>query len=146
LPQVSFLQRMIRWLCVRDYFDLIPWWTFFADPRGGGLYLWYQDTHLDGHKTSWNEVKLQNPSLWRTLWNPRKRYWKMLEDACASILIMEEHEREEQQWLVSQPYKQVLTAMMALPHQNTSNSRQFLLACTFGEHIECVFLSQNHQW
>jgi hypothetical protein len=128
----------------------MPNWAFFANPTEGGLYIWYQDTHLNGDKTPWNEIQLRNPSRWRALWNPRGCHWKMLLSACYSLLVMEEDEHEGQRWLVSQPYKEVLTAVMALPRQSTSNSRQFLLAWTSGplqvEHVDGVFLSQQHQW
>jgi hypothetical protein len=74
----------------------------------------------------------------------------MLEFACRSLLFKEEHESEGQRCLVSQPYKQVLMAVMAQPRQSTSDSRQFLLAWVSGsppvEQVECVFLSQQHQW
>ena len=150
LPRITSLRRLGRWLCARDSFSLIPWWTFFADPMDGRLYIWYQDTHLNRDKTPWNKVKLRNPSLWRALWNPRGCHGKMLVSACISLLAMAEHEIEGQRWLVSQPYKLVLTAVMAQPRQSTSDSRQFLLAWTSGsppvEHVECVFLSQQHQW
>jgi hypothetical protein len=150
LAQVPSLQWAIRWFLVRDEFGLIPSWSFFAHPEGGCLYLWYRDTFRNGDVTDWHAVELRNPSLWRTLWNPKKRHWKMLEQACHSLLALEEHECEEQQWLVSPPYLLVVTTVMALPRQNGCDSRQFLLACTSESspvaQVEQVFLSQKHQW
>lgn len=150
VAQVPSLHWAIRWFRRRDCFGLIPSWSFFAHPERGCLYLWYQDTLRGGLVTGWHEVPLRNPSLWRMLWNPRKRHWKMLAQARTSLLTMEEHEREEQQWLVSQPYLLVETTVMALPRQNGSASRQFLLAWTSGSspgrQVERVFLSQMHQW
>jgi hypothetical protein len=140
----------MRWLKEKDEFSLIPCWTFFSCPGADSLHLLYRDKLVDGRFTPWREVALCNTSPWRVLWNPKRRQRKALETLCVSLLDLVDYFPKRKRLLISSTYLLILTCIMTQPHQNESDSRQFLLACTHGAHssqdAEILFLSPMHRF
>jgi hypothetical protein len=142
--------KWARWLQERDYFALIPDWSFFApDPVGGDFQILYRDKLFDGQFTPWKEVALRNASLMRAIWNPEKRRRKAMINAGTSLLQIAARTPKSKVLFVSLPYLLTLTYVTTMPRRNFSDYRQFLIAHTFGYHTskeaEILFLSPLHK-
>jgi signal transduction histidine kinase len=140
----------VRWFQERDYFALIPDWSFFApDPMAGDFQLLYRDKLFDGQFTPWKEVKFRNAPLLRAIWNPEKRRRKAMINAETALLQMVARNPKSKMLFVSLPYLITLISVTTLPRSTVSDYRQFLIAHTFGYHTskeaEILFLSPAHK-
>jgi hypothetical protein len=73
---------------------------------------------------------------------------KAVTSACLHLCQMADCNPKSKVLFVSLPYLRIATYIMALPPENGSHSRQFLLACTSepdpDPEVEIVFLSPLH--
>ena len=139
-----------RWVKGKDYFVLIPDWSFFApEPVAGDLQLLYRDRRFDGQFTPWKEVAFRNASLARVIWNPEKRRRKTTLNAATLLLQLVARQPNSREIFVSLPYLFTLMHVMTLPRSNESAHRQFLIVHTFGhppsQEAKMLFLSPIHK-
>jgi len=140
----------IRWVKGRDYFVLIPDWSFFApEPAAGDLQLLYRDKLVDGQLTPWKEVAFRDISLVRALWNPEKRRRKTSLNAATLLLQQVASQPKSRELFVSLPYLFTLMHVMTMPRRNGSAYRQFLIVHAFAYHPsqeeKMLFLSSLHK-
>jgi hypothetical protein len=141
--------KWVEWVLAKDYFALIPSWTFFAPNPGVTDYqIFYRDKLLDGQYNNWKQVKYRNNSLLHSILNPDKRRRKAIAECCISILNAASKNKKENAILSSFPYLVILTYIMSMPKNSLCEYRQFLIACTFGYTLskepKILFISHLH--
>jgi hypothetical protein len=143
--------KWVKWLRDRDYFALLPNWSFFApNPGTSDLQILYRDKLSDGQLTPWQAVAFREGSLLHAIWNPEKRLHKAITNVCLSLLQLASDKHKSKLLFASVPYILIVMYIKALPHDGSSNSRQFLIAqtygyCTVSQEPKILFISQFHK-
>lgn len=132
----SRFQRLRR----RDWFGLIPVWTFFAPrPAWTDYHLLYRDRLADGDMTPWTEVVAVEPRRLRhAVWNPGKHSRKAVIDMVRTLTKeLEQAKRRAdargEEWKVpariftSLPYVAILHLVGNLPRLSGAECTQFLI-------------------
>ncbi|MFB9314021.1 hypothetical protein [Nocardioides plantarum] len=131
MPAVKKLKR-------KDYFGLIPRWTFFApNPARSDYHLYYRDQLPGGSLTPWSE--LNSPGERRlivSVWNPGKRRQKAISDFMRSLSRTYRNLGSDPETLqLSLPYIGLLHYVSnADGHASEAVATQFAVLQTFGFH------------
>lgn len=135
----------------RDYFALIPKWTFFApNPANTDYRLLYRDRLSDGSVTPWQEAAFcREKRLSTALWNPKKRNQKAISDLMRSLLRSFRNSNESAAALqLTLSYIGLLNIVTHLRHNEFSQFTQFAVFQTYGfsrlRNARLVMHSQFH--
>lgn len=126
--------RLVRPLRRHDMLGLVPTWTFFAPSPGRTDYhVLVRDETVTGQFSPWREVKPDDTSLMRALWNPGKRLRKGLCDHISSLLRSLPEQGGDASYVVFHPsYLALLWWISHLPRDPAAVKRQFAVAVTSG--------------
>ena len=131
-------QLPLRWMGRikrRDYFGLIPRWTFFApNPANTDYQLYYRDRLRDGRLTDWREAPVRGEKPLRVaVWNPEKRRQKALSDFMRSIARSLRNAKGDADTLqLNLGYIALLHFTSNSPHDAESVTTQFAVWQTYG--------------
>lgn len=133
-------QALPRRLARYDPFHLLPRFTFFApNPGRTDYHLYYRSESIDSTYTPWLEHEPIESRPWYTsIWNPRKRFRKILADIVRSFLLTgaedaEHPDRQRARALLSLPYLALLNLIVSLPDEgHRSVARQFAILQSHG--------------
>ena len=120
----------------KDWFSLIPQWTFFApNPGTKDYHLLYRDMSKTDITSDWEEIEItETRHWWSFVWNPEKRKKKILSDVIQNLIPMIQHYKDDLNTLVfSLPYIAVLQRVTNRPLIfKEAKARQFALAESSG--------------
>ena len=134
-----------------DIFRILPRWTFFSpNPGQHDMHLLCRDRTGSGTLSEWLEVDfIATPAAIPVLWNPEKRFAKVLWDCWASIQHLGRQEGHNPLYLpMSGAYIVLLNIALRFPRAEGAFERQFALMRSQGfinRTIQPIFVSTFHQ-
>ncbi len=141
-------RKYSKWVIELNWLALIPDWHFFApQPATSDFHLLYRDVLVEGSVTYWREVPFNQPrDCWSCSWNPDRRRNKALFDYATTLA--QELIRAPAAIQTCIPYLALLTFVVGLPHDRTSQSTQFLILKSHGTLVntlpDVLFVSSLH--
>jgi hypothetical protein len=147
--------KPLKWAWVgriksRDYFAMIPSWSFFApNPGTNDLHLLYRDQFGDGEVTPWRQVRIPTGPA-RFVWNPSKRLQKGITDMSYTIQGYAARQPKPAELVLIHPaFLALLSFVTAQPHSPSAETTQFAIARSYGRHVDLdadlMFLSNFHR-
>lgn len=134
----------------RDFFALIPAWSFFApNPGTTDVHLLYRDKLADGTVTHWKQVQCET-TLLRGIWNPHKRLQKGISDMTSDLQrYASRNAKHAERVLIYPSFLALLNFVSQQPHTATAAEAQFTIARSFGQHsqqdVQVQFVSNFHR-
>lgn len=147
LWQIEYCRENFKVLRIFNFFNILPVWTFFAPKPGvNDIRLLFRDKDTQGNLSEWQEVLVfENRKWYHFLWNPKKRYNKLVLDSVAQLKgIMRAYGKQkieddyfEGTLMLSQGYIVLLAIVSDLPYTfKNTYSRQFLVVETNYMNVE----------
>lgn len=139
-----------HWLKARDFFSLIPNWSFFA-PRPGTFdyHLVFRDIGTDGASGRWQELPLADGrTLLGAIWNAPKRSRKVLSDVVRGLVRLAQ-DKSRKDFSLTLPYLAILNYVSSLPRTQRPAETQFMILMSHGfyssQEPRLVFMSSVHK-
>ena len=128
---------LLDWVFRYDVLYLIPDYPFFAPyPVTLDYELLYRDRLADGSVTAWRALEFSSNSVWRAIWNPRKRQSRRLMTLCVNLSrqarLQIEGRLGPDEIYLSEPYVGLAQCIAAAPHSIAGLEAQFLIAVNPG--------------
>lgn len=144
------LGRVVSSIKRRDLFAVIPAWSFFApNPGMTDTEVLFRDCMVDGEYSPWIALGFERGKSTRVIWNPDKRFQKVINDMCSSVLRMAYQNTDNKQIMLSIPYLALLSYVSGLAPDAFAEYRQFTIVRAFGYHTDrqptILFVSSQHR-
>ena len=142
--------KWVGWLKSRDFFAMIPAWSFFApNPGMTDLHLLYREKLNDGTVTNWRQIRW-DARLIRAFWNPHKRLQKGISDMGNDLHRYAARNKDHAERVLIYPsFIALLRYISEQKHTPGTERVQFTIARSFGYHSEAMaqvqFVSNFHR-
>jgi len=124
--------RWVKWVKQYDAGSFIPVWTFFAPRPGTSDYeIVYRDKLGGSDVSPWQVIKRPPTSTLRGIWNPGKRYSKLITDCTLTHLTS--FRPDEKAYVLDVSYMLLLLLVEKAPHDFRAEYTQFGIVAA--EHV-----------